>query len=201
MGGVLQAKRADMSCLAHWQRCVIVLLCILCACSGQHIWDVSEGQHATEASPWDPNKTPQHPQEAISNRPKSLRQQKEAHDFQDAVAQAQIHRESPAPSRLRARETHRAASSPHKQYHGPSVNTLEAAGRVAGGEAAGGQVPLWLLKMRMEGSKPAVPKARKAKIEKEVNPWDDAQSIDDKYEQTQTHFLDAVAPVNNDNQT
>jgi len=58
-----------------------------------------------------------------------------------------------------------------------------------------------LLKMRMEGSKPAVPKARKAKIEKEVNPWDDAQSIDDKYEQTQTHFLDAVAPVNNDNQT
>ena len=83
----------------------------------------------------------------------------QAHEFQDAVAQvsnlpvalsendikrsqAQIHRESPAPSRLRARETHRAASSPRKQYHGPSVNTIEAAGRVAGGEAAGGQVAL-----------------------------------------------------------
>merc|ERR1711865_894255 len=176
----------------------LLLVCTLYAFhmgSSQHIWDIAETSKATtEASPWDPKKQAGAPRTEVlaKQAPKSLKQQKEAHDFQSAVAQASSL--SPVHKSGAYSSEHEPPPPPQNQYHGPSINALETSGQTEN-EVADGQVPLWLVKMRMGGAKPADPTVRQAKATKEVDPWNDARSINDQYEDTQTHFLDSVAPI------
>eukprot|EP00658_Telonema_sp_P-2_P041954 TRINITY_DN30056_c0_g1_i1.p1 TRINITY_DN30056_c0_g1~~TRINITY_DN30056_c0_g1_i1.p1 ORF type:complete len:182 (-),score=33.23 TRINITY_DN30056_c0_g1_i1:260-805(-) len=151
-----------------------LLVLLTCVAHSQHIWDLDDTAPTQHSNPWDPN--PLVPRAPAVRPERSLKQQREARLFEKRVRQEE------------------AVEMAQEGRHPPAALTPVEAERAVGkdetSDAASGQVPLWLLKMRMSGKAPEIREARATP--RSADPWDPQTG---QFERVQDRFVDAVAPT------